>query len=126
MHTCSWLSQQTREIHPILVYCWSTVCDAGPILHQHWVSIWCSLAWRYDASIGWRSESPRTNPVVCVQCSLTETRRAGQAVCKRQYLLTCKVSRYCFLALHGRRPYNTRDAIFDAHDIKYTDFQVHS
>ena len=32
-------SQQTRDIHPRLIQCWSTVCDAGPTLYQHWVNV---------------------------------------------------------------------------------------
>ena len=28
-------SQQTGGIEPMLVSCWSTVCDAGPTLNQH-------------------------------------------------------------------------------------------
>ena len=31
--------QQTRDIDPMLVQCWSTVYDAGPTLGQHWVDV---------------------------------------------------------------------------------------
>ena len=30
------LTQQTRNIDPMLLLCWLNVCDAGPTLHQHW------------------------------------------------------------------------------------------
>ena len=35
-----------------------------------------------------------SGPVICLSCTLP-------CQAKRQYLLTCKVSRYCLLALHG-------------------------
>ena len=36
-------TQQTRVIHPMLFYCWSTIFDAGPTLKQHWVKASCLL-----------------------------------------------------------------------------------
>ena len=33
------LSQQTRDIHPMLVQCWPIVCDSGHTLYQHWVNV---------------------------------------------------------------------------------------
>ena len=38
-------AQQTRDYEPVLFYCWSTVCDAGPTLKQHWLNISCLLVW---------------------------------------------------------------------------------
>ena len=39
----SGVSQPTREVHPMLVRCWSAVCDAVPAPNQHrWTSL-CSL-----------------------------------------------------------------------------------
>ena len=35
--------QRTRRIDPMLVLCWTTVCDAGPTWNQHWVNAWCLL-----------------------------------------------------------------------------------
>ena len=29
-------TRQTRDVHPMFVQCWSTVCDAGPTLNQNW------------------------------------------------------------------------------------------
>ena len=40
---CQGNSQQTRDVHPMLVQCWPTVCDAGPALYQHWVNVSCLL-----------------------------------------------------------------------------------
>ena len=39
------ISQQTRDIHPLLYQCWPTVFDAGPTLKQHWVNVPCLLGW---------------------------------------------------------------------------------
>ena len=30
------ITQQTGDVEPMLVWCWASVCDAGPPLHQHW------------------------------------------------------------------------------------------
>ena len=38
-------SQQTRDLHPMLVQCWPTVYDVGPTLKQHWMSVSCLLGW---------------------------------------------------------------------------------
>ena len=35
--------QQTRDIVPMLVQCWSTVYDAGPTLNQQWNNVSCLL-----------------------------------------------------------------------------------
>ena len=37
------LSQQTRDIHPMMFQCCATVFDAGPTLKQHWVNAPCLL-----------------------------------------------------------------------------------
>ena len=34
------ISQQTRDVGPVLFYCWDSVCDAGPTVKQHWL---CAL-----------------------------------------------------------------------------------
>ena len=39
-------SQQTRDIEPLLVQCWSTVYDAGPTLNQQWLNVSCLLGWQ--------------------------------------------------------------------------------
>ena len=31
------IPQTMGVVNPMLVYCWSTVCDAGPKLNQHWL-----------------------------------------------------------------------------------------
>ena len=36
-------SQQTRDVHPVLIQCWSSVFDAGPTLNQHWMKVLCLL-----------------------------------------------------------------------------------
>ena len=37
------ISQQTRDIHPMLFQCWPSVEDDGPTLKQHWVNAPCLL-----------------------------------------------------------------------------------
>ena len=34
---------KTRDIEPMLVECWSSICDAGPTFKQHWFSVSCFL-----------------------------------------------------------------------------------
>ena len=34
-------TQQTRDVHLMLVWCWPSVADDGPASTQCWVSIWC-------------------------------------------------------------------------------------
>ena len=36
-------SQQTRDNHPMLYQCWTSVEDVGPTLIQHWVNATCLL-----------------------------------------------------------------------------------
>ena len=38
-----WISQQTRNLQPMLVWCWPIVYDAGPTSNQHWLNISCLL-----------------------------------------------------------------------------------
>ena len=38
-------TQQTQYIHPMLLECWTSVCDAGPTFKQHWISVSCWLEW---------------------------------------------------------------------------------
>ena len=44
-HTKRWpntgttLTQQTRDVETVLVYCWISVCDAGPTSNQHWFNV---------------------------------------------------------------------------------------
>ena len=33
------ITQQTRDIDPMLVQCWASVVDDGPTLNQHWVNV---------------------------------------------------------------------------------------
>ena len=40
------ITLQTRDVDPILVYCWPNVYDAVPTLNQHWVSVSCLLGTR--------------------------------------------------------------------------------
>ena len=50
------LTQQTRDINPMMVQCWSTVCDAGPTLYLHWVNVPCLLL-RYSKPQACRNTS---------------------------------------------------------------------
>ena len=38
------VSQQTRQIYPMLDQCWTTVYDVGPTLVKHWVDLSCFLS----------------------------------------------------------------------------------
>ena len=35
--------QQTRDFHPMLSWCWSTVCDAALTLNEHWADVGLTL-----------------------------------------------------------------------------------
>ena len=35
--------RKTRDIEPVLGYCWASVEDGGPTLNQHWLSVSCLL-----------------------------------------------------------------------------------
>ena len=30
---------------PVLVWCWASVCEAGPTPNQHWLNVSCSQGW---------------------------------------------------------------------------------
>ena len=32
--------KQTPSVEPVMVYCWYSAWDAGPILNQHWFNDW--------------------------------------------------------------------------------------
>ena len=34
-------TQQTQDLEPTLIYCWSSVVDGGPTLQQHWFNVSC-------------------------------------------------------------------------------------
>ena len=42
------ISQQTRDIHPMLFQCWATVFKSGPTLKQHWVNALCLLGYQTE------------------------------------------------------------------------------
>ena len=29
-------TQKTGDVEPMMVYCWTSVCDAGPTLNHYW------------------------------------------------------------------------------------------
>ena len=37
------VTQQTRDVDPVLVWYWSSVEDSGPAFPQHWMNTLCSL-----------------------------------------------------------------------------------
>ena len=39
MKTWGAANQQTRDVDPMLFYCWASVVDGGPALKQHWVNV---------------------------------------------------------------------------------------
>ena len=68
---------------PPLAQCWASVKDVGPGPPQFWANVLSQLG-RYSHS------------------AHTWTDQYSSAKQKRQYLLTCKVSRYFLLALHDK------------------------
>ena len=36
-------SQKTRDVKSMLVQCWTSVSDVGPVLNQHWLNVSCLL-----------------------------------------------------------------------------------
>ena len=59
------LSQQTRDVEPMLGRCWASVVDAGPTSTQHWfhVLFLCLLltqSVRNDALVSWQQTIPNT------------------------------------------------------------------
>ena len=43
--TALWFSRQTRNVDPMLIYCWASIADDGSILNLHWVEKSCLLGW---------------------------------------------------------------------------------
>ena len=42
IHRVEGYTQQARDIHPMLVHCWSSVAEGRPILYQYWMFVWIS------------------------------------------------------------------------------------
>ena len=61
-NTLCLLTQQTRDVQPMLVQCWASVEDDGPTLYQHWLNVSCLLV-RYMYS---------TNVVLMLHGRVTE------------------------------------------------------
>ena len=38
---CRGWPYETRNVKPMLVWCWASVVDAGTTLNQHWLNIYC-------------------------------------------------------------------------------------
>ena len=46
LYVCGlWLSRQARNVRPVLVECWPTVCGAGSALYRRWVDVYLVLLW---------------------------------------------------------------------------------
>ena len=41
-------NQPTRHVVPMLLYCWASVKDDGPIIKQHWGDVLCFLEYIYN------------------------------------------------------------------------------
>ena len=52
------LYQKTRDIHPLLAQCWSSVYDAGSTLSQQWLNVSCLLLYHGEGS----------HPLQCEKC----------------------------------------------------------
>ena len=59
------LSQQTRDVEPMLFYCWASVRDAGLTLKQHWFDVSCLLGSRSPTRTGVVTISAVT--AICLQ-----------------------------------------------------------
>ena len=55
-------SQQTRDVEPMLVQCWPTVCNSSPTSNQHWFDALCLLVLRSIAR--WSGSAYITSLVV--------------------------------------------------------------
>ena len=62
-------------------------------MHQIFIQQWFNIM-PMSATMTQYYTGAGSGPVICLSCTLP-------CKAKRQYLLTCKVSRYCLLALHG-------------------------
>ena len=56
-------SQQTRDVDPMLVQFWPTVCDAGPASNQHWFNALCSLGCGSRSAYCWGRVQANTDPI---------------------------------------------------------------
>ena len=45
IHNTLYPIPQTRNVHPVLVQCWTNVEDDGPTLYQHWVNVSCLMGY---------------------------------------------------------------------------------
>ena len=95
-----------RDVDRLLVWCWASVCDAGPTSTQQWVKfLWISslhgVRSRGRFHPNWRNL--RSQYLSMYKCFLPSCRPPQEAVllykAKRRYLLTCKVTRYCLFVL---------------------------
>ena len=65
---CFDITRQTRYVHPMLIQCWASVADGGPILNQHWVNVLCSRGKFYfsiDMRLPYRSMYLHVNVIKC-------------------------------------------------------------
>ena len=73
-----YVTQQTRDIHPMLVQCWYTVYDVDPTLSQLWVNNLCLLGhYMYMAIIILKFQSNvRDNFIMlcCIFCLLIKSK----------------------------------------------------
>ena len=54
-------SQQTRDVDPMLLWCWATVFDAGPTSHQHWINVPCLLGCLNHTLLDWEGGQIRVD-----------------------------------------------------------------
>ena len=57
---------QTRGIHPMMFWCWTTVFDAGPTLKQHWVIVPCFLTAALICGWSFSNPAPETPDTRCI------------------------------------------------------------
>ena len=60
-----------RDVEPMLVWCWASVADAGPVSNQHWFYVSCLRGWFFNPHM---SQTP--TPFICYQ--KTDTLQPGE------------------------------------------------
>ena len=77
--------QQTRDVDPMLVYCWSDVVDGGATLTQHWVNVSCLLG------VWINVQAPRGVNVYSFILSAVKTRHGPIVVLMLVHRLRCSL-----------------------------------
>ena len=58
----TWISQQTRDVHTMLDYCWADVAGGGATLDRHWGNV--SFYWNDRLSVYWLPQIRDIEPML--------------------------------------------------------------